>query len=145
MSDCRTRIARISGPARPRGGGFTLLEVMLAMAILALCVVPLLGSITQGLRAASRIERITTASELARNKLAELELETVTDIEETREGVFDPPHEDFAWQAVFSKRPELEMLEEQISGLKTMELRLRVVWLEGGAEQAVEFSTLLVQ
>jgi general secretion pathway protein I len=129
----------------PGKGGFTLLEVMLAMAILALCVVPLLGAITQGLRATSRIERITAATELARNKLVQIELETMPDVEETREGAFGPPHQDFSWRAQYLKRAELQLLEDQLPGLKTMELHLSVIWIEGGAEQSVDFSTLLVQ
>ena len=65
--------------------------------------------------------------------------------EESREGTFNAPHQDFSWRVVFSKRPELELLEEQLPPLKTMEVRLSVIWLEGGAPQSVEFSTLLVQ
>jgi len=163
MPDCRTTVAglepalagqgqaggRGDRPVAPTQGvrqvGFTLLEVMVAMAILALCVVPLLGAITQALRAATRIEQITTASELARNKLVQIELEAMPEDEESREGLFSAPHQDYSWRVVFSKRPELELLEEYLLGLKTMEVRLWVIWLEGGVPQSVEFSTLLVQ
>ena len=145
MSDCRNGTASIGSPSRPRLGGFTLLEVMVAMAILALCMVPLLGAITQGLRATSRIERITTATELARNKLVQIEMEAMPDAEETREGEFGPPHQDFGWRVEYLKRPELQLLEDNLPGLKTMEVHLSVIWHEGGAEQAVDFSTLLVQ
>jgi len=156
MSDCRNETAAIRptpakqgwavcSPPLPGKGGFTLLEVMVAMAILALCVVPLLGAITQGLRATSRIEQITTATELARNKLVQIEMEAMPDAEETREGEFGPPHQDFGWRAEYLKRPELQLLEDQLQGLKTMEVHLSVIWHEGGAEQAVDFSTLLVQ
>jgi len=138
-------IAGISRPPLPGKSGFTLLEVMVAMAILALCLVPLLGAITQGLRAAARIERITVATQLARNKLVQLELETVPDAEGTEEGSFGPPHEDFSWRLQYLKRPELELLEQNIPQLMAMEVHLSVIWQEGGSEQSVEFSTLLVQ
>jgi type II secretion system protein I len=162
MSDCPIRTTGINpapaglggagcrgdrpvAPAITPAAGFTLLEVLVAMAILALCVVPLLGAITQALQATSRIERITTATELARNKLVQIELEKMPDLEETRQDQFGPPHQDFGWRVEYLKPAELQLLEDNLKGLKTMEVHLSVTWVEGGAEQAVDFSTLLVQ
>jgi len=56
-----------------RQGGFTLLEVMTAMAILAGSLTYLLLSQTQSVRSSNRSKMLTTATLLARAQMAELE------------------------------------------------------------------------
>ncbi|OGP57678.1 MAG: type II secretion system protein GspI [Deltaproteobacteria bacterium RBG_13_61_14] len=149
MSPCPAKKPAIkpapAEPGRAARSGFTLLEVMVAMAILALCLVPLLGAITQAMRATFRIERITEASELAQNKLVQIEMETLAEDEGTEEGEFDPPYENYSWRAEYVKRPEMQLLEDNIPELKAMEVHLSVIWPEGETEQEVTFTTLLMQ
>ena len=141
MSPCPAKRTAI----KTARAGFTLLEVMVAMAILALCLVPLLGAITQAMRATYRIERITEASELAQNKLVQLEMETMPEGEGAEQGEFDPPYESYSWQAEYVKRPEMQLLEDNIPDLQAYEVHLSVIWKEGVTEQEVTFTTLLVQ
>ena len=54
--------------------GFTLLEVLVALAILALVAASILTSASGGLRSAARLEDKTLASWIADNRLAELQL-----------------------------------------------------------------------
>ncbi|MBN4049480.1 prepilin-type N-terminal cleavage/methylation domain-containing protein [bacterium AH-315-N03] len=58
---------------RPVLGGFTLLEVMVAVAILGISMVAIFGSQAGAIRAGARARHITTATLLARCKMGEIE------------------------------------------------------------------------
>ena len=53
--------------------GFTLLEVMIALAVISIALMALLGSQSQGLSLANESRFNTTASLLAQGKMAEIE------------------------------------------------------------------------
>jgi general secretion pathway protein I len=80
--------------ARPEPGhasaGFTLLEVLVAVAILGLGLTMILSSQVGLFSSASRAEHLTVATNLARCKMTELELELIQDgypvIDQTDEG-----------------------------------------------------------
>ena len=57
---------------RPNAAGFTLLEVIVALAILALAMGPLMSAISDGLRHTGDAERVAEASSLAQSLLAEV-------------------------------------------------------------------------
>lgn len=148
MSPWKTTVAGAeAGVCRSRrhSAGFTLLEVLVAILILALCLVPLLGAITQTMRATYRIERITEATELAQNKLAQIELEILPEGEGSEQGRFDPPFDQYSWRVEYVKRPEMQLLEDNVQNLRALEVHLSVLWEEAGTEQAVEFTTLVLE
>lgn len=60
-------------------GGFTLLEVMVAVAILAIALTAIFSSQAGAIRAGARARHMTTASLLARCKMAEIEEHMVRD------------------------------------------------------------------
>jgi len=60
--------------------GFTLLEVMVAMAIIAIALTAVLGSQSQSLSLASEAKFSTTAAFLAQGKMAEIEAEKPEDL-----------------------------------------------------------------
>ena len=60
--------------------GFTLLEVMIAVAILSMALVAALGSQSQSVSLATEAKFTTTASFLAQSKMAELETEKSSEI-----------------------------------------------------------------
>ncbi len=125
--------------------GFTLLEVMVAAAILVVCIVPLLGAIIQGLRAISDTRDIVIATQLARNRMTQIELEKFPDFEGVDDGDFGDEYPGFSWRTEMFKRPELELLEDQISGLQTMEVHLFIVWDTGSGTKEMELSNLLAE
>ena len=106
--------AATNGARRPRalsrrsGAGFTLLEVMAALAILALTLVVLLNVITNNVRATARAQALTTATFLARGKIVSLEDGLIEkgfqDLDETDEGTFaEDGFRDFGWSTAIEK------------------------------------------
>jgi prepilin-type N-terminal cleavage/methylation domain-containing protein len=59
--------------ARHRGSGFTLLEIMVALAILGLTLVVLLSIVTNNVRATNHAKMTTAATLLARSKMVDIE------------------------------------------------------------------------
>ena len=87
--------------------GFTLLEVMVAVAIIAIAFVSLLGSQSQSISIATISRFETTASMLARKKLAEIESGGFEELSGT-EGDFENDFSDFHWQTEVSELTEDE-------------------------------------
>jgi prepilin-type N-terminal cleavage/methylation domain-containing protein len=65
--------ARAMRRRRPSAGGFTLLEIMVALAILSSTLVVLLRIVTNNVRATNHAKMTTAATFLARTKMVELE------------------------------------------------------------------------
>jgi len=128
-----------------RPEGFTLLEVMLAVCILAMFLVPLLGAVQGGLRSLERAKNLQTARELALNKLGELSVTNIPDMEKELSGDFAPEYPDYQWRVVYSKDPELALLETQIAGLQTMLVDVIISWPEGEARRELEFRTMMAK
>jgi len=88
--------------------GFTLLEVMAAVAILALTLVVLLSVITNNMRATAHARMLTTATFLARGKIVSLEDGLIEkgfqDLDETDDGNFaDDGFREFSWSTAIEK------------------------------------------
>lgn len=107
--------------------GFTLLEVMIAIAILAVTLTVLYGSQSQSLSLATEAKFNTTAAFLSGLKLAELE-SGVIDLRDD-EGDFED-YPDFHWkvevtEAIFDEPEALQDLE------KTLEqVDLTISWID---------------
>ncbi len=63
-----------------RSGGFTLLEVMIAVAIMAMALVAAIGSQSQSVSLATEAKFSTTATFLAQSKMADLEAKAPGDL-----------------------------------------------------------------
>jgi len=63
-----------------KGSGFTLLEVMIAIAIIAITLVAVFGSQSQSLSLANEAKFSTTAALLAQSKMAEIEVVNPEDL-----------------------------------------------------------------
>lgn len=97
--------------------GFTLLEVMVALAIMAGTLITLLGAFNRHLSLVARDREESVSLLLARGKLEELELipaESLT----PREGTFAPERPDLSWK--------LAITPTAVTGLR--QLTLTVAW-----------------
>ena len=78
--------------------GFTLLEVMLALAIMAGVILTVISSFNYHLSLVARDREDTTVLLLARAKLEELELTKKDAGEEAEAGTFAPERPDISWK-----------------------------------------------
>lgn len=104
-------IPRLPGTARARG--FTLLEVMVALAILAGGMLAVSDVVGGAMRNHARAIQLDVATLLARGKLAEVEdhyeEEGFKDFDETTDGKFDEEgHPEIAWKLEVVK-PEVDL------------------------------------
>ena len=90
--------------------GFTLLEVVVALAIMAAVILTVLGSLNYHLNSISAERDNTTLTILARNRLVELEQQG--GLQQMSEGTFAPAHADVTWRAELfpAKIPALQKL-----------------------------------
>ena len=90
--------------------GFTLLEVVVALAIMAGVILTVLGSLNYHLDSISAERDNTTLTILARNRLVELERQG--GLQQKSEGTFAPAHADVTWRAELfpAKIPALQKL-----------------------------------
>jgi len=87
---CRFKIHETSG--------FTLLEVMIATAIIAIALVAALGSQSQSVSLANEAKFATTVAFLAQRKMAELEVKDVKDLMSDA-GDFDEDFPGYRWES----------------------------------------------
>jgi type II secretion system protein I len=108
--------------------GFTLLEVMVAVAILALVLVSLQGLYSRSIQDVMLSERITTATLLAKRLMTATLLATPLVTKED-EGEFpEDDFKDYSWKTTISP-----------TAIKSLfEVRIAVLWKEGERQEMVE-------
>lgn len=126
--------------------GFTLLEVMIALAIVALAIPILLGLRNWDVALRSEAETLTTATLLAQEKLLESEMEGLPPIGEQR-GEFTERLPGF--QFPIAPRDRAPGFRWTRSVLATpfdtiREVRIRIAWPRGEAEAALEVTQYVV-
>ncbi len=100
--------------------GFTLLEVMVSVTIIGIALVTLIGAQSQSISIATLSRFETTASLLARQKMAELVLGGFEDLH-SDEGDFTQSFSDYHWQV------EIRELGEDDTGIKDSDDLLKAV------------------
>ena len=125
MADRRVR--------RPRAAGFTLLEVLVSLAILATTLLLAYRIVSGAIAAEERSERWTAASYLAETLVREA-TSGFPDPGETS-GRFAPPMEAYSW-----KRSVRSALHPD-----AREVHVDVTWTSGGQEERVSFSSVAVK
>ncbi len=100
--------------------GFTLLEVMIAIAIMATALVAVLASQSQSLSLASEAKFNTTAALLAQSKIAEIEAASPEDVV-SDSGDFGEDFPNYRWELTVSDLG-FSGLEEVLDYLKQIDL-----------------------
>lgn len=100
--------------------GFTLLEVMVAMAIIAIALTAVLGSQSQSVSLATEAKFSTTAVLLAQDKLAEIEAEKIGDLT-SGSGDFGEDFPGYRWNLRVTDT-SFDELEETSDHLKQIDL-----------------------
>ena len=98
-----------------RHSGFTLLEVMIAMAMLAIVLVTAFQSQSQSISMASESRFETTAPLLAQSKMAEIETMKMSDVN-AGEGDFGEKFPNYAWR--------VEVSDTEFEALKKIEVQV---------------------
>jgi general secretion pathway protein I len=123
--------------------GFTLLEVVISLGILALALPILLGLRNWDLELHARAKEITTATILAQEKLAETELTALFPLGETA-GAFLPTPLGSQATAEMTNRPSNYRWKRIVSPTPLQivrEVKVQVLWARGTTEEMVEVST----
>jgi general secretion pathway protein I len=122
--------------------GFTLLEIVVALAILGIGLILIIELFSGGLRLGRTSEEYTRAVGYTRMKMEELQVAKSLE-EGMQEGVFD---RDFRWQ-VEVKKVDLLPPEREIQYKPPVELfhlRIDVLWNSGKQERATGIETYRV-
>jgi general secretion pathway protein I len=116
-----------------RDDGFTLLEVMIALAIVGIALVTLLGLETRTIQLAETQQRVTQATLLAQEKMTEIETGGHLSGLAEREGQFAEPFELYSWSVALEPTPlpAIEMIT------------VTVAWGEENRNEAVDLSSFL--
>jgi len=123
--------------------GFTLLEVLISLGILALALPILLGLRNWDLDLHARAKELTTATILAQEKLTESELGTLLPLGETG-GAFLPIPLGSQPTADIQSRPSNYRWKRIVSPtpLPTVrEIKIQILWPRGKTDEMVEVST----
>jgi len=105
-----------------KGNGFTLLEVMVAIAIIAITLVTVFGSQSQSLSLANEAKFSTTAALLAQSKMAEIEVVNPEDLV-SDSGDFGETFPNYYWKLTV-RDISFVGADEVLSYLKQIDLNL---------------------
>jgi general secretion pathway protein I len=111
--------------------GFTLLEVMVAMSIIAIALVAILGSQSQSVSLAAEARFKTTASLLAQSKMAEMEAKNPADLV-SESGDFGEDFPEYTWTVTVG---DVMFDESIIAADHLKQIDLRVSWGENKVYQ----------
>ncbi len=124
---------------KPNNDGFSLLEVIVALAIMAMGFVTVLQLFSGSIRSVSLSEQYLKGTTLAHSKLGELEVNnySVTEFE----GIF-PDEKNYRWQLQVS--PHTSPLNSKENNIQLSKVTLNVLWEDAGKARDIELSTLKV-
>ncbi|MFI5304115.1 MAG: prepilin-type N-terminal cleavage/methylation domain-containing protein [Nitrospiria bacterium] len=111
-----------------RNRGFTLLEVMIAMTLVAIVFVPLLSLRNQNISETYYARKLLRAEFLSNEKLSGLQIYQIPTLGETK-GDFGEKFPDFRWEQTVTETP-LGPVNE---------VHLKLFWLRGEKEEEIEW------
>lgn len=85
--------------------GFSLLEVMIALAIVSIALISLLGLSNRSILVQATVQKLTTATMLAQQVINEQELQggSITATWKPQTEVFEPPYGDYSWDVSYQE------------------------------------------
>lgn len=117
--------------------GFTLLEIIAALTLLATAILALVQMFSGSLRQAAQADRYLNGVYLAQQKFSQLELDNFKS--ETLEGVFKN-QEAYRWQLEIL--PYESALNNEEARINIQKIALRVYWEDAGQERQVQLVSL---
>ncbi|MBN1908007.1 MAG: prepilin-type N-terminal cleavage/methylation domain-containing protein, partial [Deltaproteobacteria bacterium] len=102
--------------------GFSLMEVMFALALIGIALTTLLASQSQGLSLANEAKFYTTAAFLAQGKMAEIEIAETESIADDS-GDFGDDYPDYTWEVEINST-SIDVLEEYADRFKQIDLHV---------------------
>ncbi len=118
--------------AKKSRSGFTLLEIMIALAVVSISFVVLLGLRNRDIVLAEYSRHITVSTLLARQKITEVSVEGFPDLGSS-DGGFGETYPEFKWRQEVRQTP-FDVVRE---------LELSVVWKEGVREEVSRFTVYI--
>jgi len=116
-----------------RKNGFTLMEVMIATAILAIALVAVFQSQSQSISMSTDSRFMTTASLLAQSKMVEVEAASALD-NQSKDGDFGPDYPQYIWH--------LEVSDTQLPQFKKIEVTVtNKLFISRGTYKLVFYKT----
>ncbi len=103
--------------------GFTLMEVMFALALIGISLTTLLASQSQGLNLANEAKFYTTAAFLAQGKMAELEITEANDLTSDSGEFDDELYPEYSWEVEIDNN-STPMLEAYTDYFKQIDLHI---------------------
>jgi len=94
-------------PTKSKRSGFTLLEIMIALAIVSIAMVSLLALANRSIGVHDRLQRITAATLLAQQKMAETEVNARHGTLQSADlqGEFSGPYTEYRWRITYADMP----------------------------------------
>jgi len=122
-----------------RDRGFTLIEVVVAMAVLGVGLVVIIELFSGGLRLERTSEEFSQAVNFARMKMEEISLQEKIE-EGTQSGQFD---KFFRWETEWKRIDvlPLEKVQESTLPIELFQLRVNVFWKSGSKERSTGVET----
>jgi len=114
--------------------GFTLIEILISLAIIAVALPPLLRAFTHGARGQKLSANKTTALYLLKFQMAQIELEGFPEIGE-EEGEFGEGSR-YTWASSVEEVPDVEDLRK---------ITMTVNWQEEGKERTISMATYIAK
>ncbi len=122
-------------------GGMTLVEVVIAMAILGLAITGITVATGRCLAVAQRARAYSVARALIDRVEQENPLVLMEEVVEGEEsGIFEGGPDNFEWERIIER---VETAEHQLEEYGMFRVTTRVIWTEGGRESSEEVVSLL--
>jgi general secretion pathway protein I len=127
-----TRVKGLGARGKVTNSGFTLLEVMVAVAIMAMVLVTLLGLKNRTMQDVALADHITTATMLTKRMMVDtIVSKKLQPVEEDGDFKDEDNFKDYVWKKTISLIP-------LFNNVFITEIRIAVLWKEGTRQEMVE-------